>query len=228
MRLISCLFALLLALAASPGPRAELPLPDATIYGMLATPSGAPVGAGALVARVVRAGSPVLEADGRFVQADGDFWFVVNIPLETNIGAPGPSGLAAREGDVVSVLMVSGKVVQLGASIPPLAAGLAIRADGVVDAPVGTTYIRGDCSPDLRLSITDGIRVLNYLFIAPDPPPCLEACDSDGNGTLNITDGISLLSFLFLGGPAPPEPGPACGPDESPTELGCITSACEA
>jgi hypothetical protein len=219
--------ALALALTLAPALLAELPLPDVTLYGQLTTPAGAPVSAGSLTAHVTRGGAPVLTASGSFVQADGAAWYVVKVPLETSIGAPGPTGLAAREGDVVANVQLNGKTAQLKSAVPTLAAGLVVRADGTVDTnPVGSPYIRGDCSPDLTLNITDAVRVLNYLFIAPDPPSCLEACDSDGSGALNITDGIYLLSFLFLGGPAPPVPGPACAVDPSPSELGCEMTNC--
>lgn len=206
---------------------AELPLPDATLYGQITTPAGAPVAAGMLIARVSRGGVTVLETEGKFVNADGASWFVVRIPLETNISAPGPSGLAAREGDSFTVLLVDGKTVSLGTAVPALVAGRVTRADGTVDAPpAGLAYIRGDCSPDLRLNVSDAVRVLNFLFVSPEAPPCLAACDADASGTLNITDGVYVLAFLFLGGPAPPRPGPTCGVDTSPGALECASSIC--
>lgn len=100
------------------------------------------------------------------------------------------------------------------------------RVDGTTDGPAGLVYIRGDCSPDGVVNITDPVRVLNYLFASSVAPPCLEACDSDGSGVLNITDAIFSLGFLFLGGPAPPPPGPSCGVDPSPSTLGCESSGC--
>lgn len=206
---------------------AELPLPDATFFGQLTTPGGAPVGSGALVASVQRGGAPVLNVTGLFVAAEGAVWYVVRIPLETNIGAPGPSGVAAREGDALGALLVDGKTVALQKAAPALKAGLATRIDGIVEkAPDGVLIFRGDCSPDLQLNITDAVRVLNFLFIGGGEPACLAACDSDGSRVLNITDGIYLLSFLFLGGPAPPAPGPRCGVDPNPSEIGCAQTNC--
>jgi hypothetical protein len=73
--------------------QAELPLPDATIHGQITAPTGAPVSTGAPLARVGRGGAPVLEVAGSFVSADGAAWYVVKVPLETNLGAPGPGGL---------------------------------------------------------------------------------------------------------------------------------------
>src|SRR5688572_15824661 len=89
----------------------ELPLPDATLYGTIVTPAGQPVTQGALKARIVRGGALVLEAPAVFKQAQDTFWYIVNIPLETSIGAPGPSGVGAREGDLVGSIVLNGKPV---------------------------------------------------------------------------------------------------------------------
>lgn len=209
--------------------KAELPLPDATFFGQLTTPGGQPVGTGALIARVQRAATAVLDTPGVFVAAEGAVWYVVRIPLETNIGAPGPSGIGAREGDVLGSLLVSGKTVELKSTPPALKAGLITRIDGTVDqSPPGRMIFRGDCNPDLTMNITDAVKVLNYLFIGGAEPPCLAACDADASGLLNITDGVYILGFLFLGGPAPPEPGPQCGLDPNPSQIGCAQTNCTA
>ena len=204
---------------------AEIPLPDATVYGQLKTTGGAPVNSGTLRARIRRGAAVVLEVTGEFKAAEGADWYVIRIPLETNIGAPGPSGLAAREGDSLAALFLNGAPVEPAAPLGTLAAGSVRRIDGTTDA-AGPIYIRGDCSPDRVVNITDPVRLLTFLFVLPTPPSCLEACDSDGTGVLNITDAIFTLGFLFLGGPPPPPPGPACGQDTSPSSLGCVTSNC--
>ena len=207
---------------------AELPLPDATFYGQIKTPAGTPVGTGALAGRVARGGATVLTTSGVFMAAEGEVWYAIRVPLETAIGAPGPSGIAAREGDVIAALLLNGKPLELKSVPPALAAGKVSRVDATATdfTPPGTLYFRGDCSPDLKLSITDPVRVLNYLFISSEEPPCLAACDADATGTLNLTDAVYLLSFLFLGGPAPPVPGPQCGTDPNPSELGCAQTSC--
>ena len=218
---------LTLVLSLPTGLFAELPLPDATFFGQIKTPAGAPVGSGALTARIQRGALVVLTVPGVFVAAEGDVWYVVRIPLETNIGAPGPSGVGAREGDLLDALLLEGKPAVLKSTAPALKAGLITRIDATAEKPPeGLVFFRGDCSPDLKLNITDAVRVLNFLFIAPEVPACLAACDSDGSGILNITDGIYLLSFLFLGGPAPPEPGPRCGLDPGSSQLGCAQTNC--
>jgi hypothetical protein len=92
--------------------------------------------------------------------------------------------------------------------------------------PVGPQFHRGDSNADGVINITDGIFVLNFLFLGGPGPDCQEAANPNDDGTINITDGIFVLNYLFLGGPPPADPGPIgspCGPDpeESPTNLGC-------
>jgi hypothetical protein len=219
-------FSLCLLSLVAPRLPAELPLPDATIFGQIKTRDGAPVKSGALKARVQRGAAAVLEAPGAFVSAEGAEWYVIRVPLETNIGAPGPSGLAAREGDVIASLVLGGKTLEPKAPLPVLKAGSATRIDATAESSGGPRFMRGDCSPDGGLNISDAVSVLGYLFLGSADPPCLDACDGDGTGDLNISDAVFILGFLFLGGPAPPSPGPNCGVDETPSELGCVTSNC--
>jgi hypothetical protein len=61
-------------------------------------------------------------------------------------------------------------------------------------------------------SVTDPIVLLRYAFLGGAEPPCLKACDADGDGTVTgTTDAIYMLLHAFLGGPQPPPPSPACG-----------------
>jgi len=227
MSKLRTLFAVMLTLTVSPLLFAELPLPDATFFGQLKTPAGAPVATGALTARIKRGEAVVHTFPGTFVAAEGEVWYVVRIPLETNIGAPGPSGVGAREGDALDAILVDGKTAELKSTPPALKAGLITRIDGTVEtAPPGLVFFRGDCSPNLALNITDAVSVLNYLFIGGAEPPCLAACDSDASGLLNITDGVYTLAFLFLGGPPPPAPGAQCGVDPNPSDIGCAQTNC--
>ena len=91
---------------------------------------------------------------------------------------------------------------------------------------VGVRFHRGDSNADGTMNITDGIFVLNFLFLGGPSPTCLEAANPNDDAVLNITDGIYILNFLFLGGPGPAlpgGPGADCGldPEGSPTDLGC-------
>ena len=89
-------------------------------------------------------------------------------------------------------------------------------------------FRRGDTNASGDINITDGVFVLNYLFLGGQEPPCPDAADSDDSGSLDISDGVRVLNFLFLGGAAPPAPGPqSCGADPVPDELGvCIYEPC--
>jgi hypothetical protein len=98
----------------------------------------------------------------------------------------------------------------------------------VGDGPGKPEFHRGDSNGDGKLNITDGIFVLNWLFLGGEVPGCLESANANDAASINITTGIYILNFLFLGGAPPPPPGPVgdpCGPDPagSPSDLGCIT-----
>ena len=80
-------------------------------------------------------------------------------------------------------------------------------------------FVRGDVDDNGEIQITDGISVLNYLFLGGAVPRCLDAADFDDDGSLVLTDAISILNFLFLGGPAPRVPFPGLGSDGSPDGL---------
>ena len=107
-----------------------------------------------------------------------------------------------------------------------LAAALLLPATAA--AQCEQQFRRGDSNASGDLNITDGVFVLNYLFLGGPEPPCQDAADSYDNGTLNITDGVRILNYLFLGGPAPPAPGPdTCGSDPTPDDLPpCVYESC--
>jgi hypothetical protein len=92
-----------------------------------------------------------------------------------------------------------------------------IRFEGEPPPPTDE-FIRGDPDDSGALNITDGIYVLNFLFLGGPPPWCPDAADADNSGSINITDGIYVLNFLFLGGPPPPPPHPDCGVDQDDGE----------
>ena len=91
-------------------------------------------------------------------------------------------------------------------------------------------FVRGDATADRILNITDGIAVLNFLFLGGAPPTCEDAADADDSGELELTDAVVILSFLFDGSARPRSPAPAtvnydpardCGPDPTADALGC-------
>jgi len=83
----------------------------------------------------------------------------------------------------------------------------------------GGTQFPGDCNQDGRLSLSDVICILNYLFLGEDPVelPCGDGSRSDpanlalldangdlgaGTGVVDMADAIYLLNRIAFGGPA--------------------------
>ena len=62
--------------------------------------------------------------------------------------------------------------------------------------------------------------LFRYLFLGGREPPCLWACDADGELTPSTDDGVYILSFLFLDAPPPIAPFPGCGRGEG-VSAGC-------
>lgn len=83
-----------------------------------------------------------------------------------------------------------------------------------------STFIRGDCNMDGKLSLSDAMRLLSRLFVG-EPLPCLDAGDFDDSGKLQLSDAISLLAFLFSDGDEPAPPYDEPGYDPTPDALGC-------
>ncbi len=92
----------------------------------------------------------------------------------------------------------------------------------IITEPV---FRRGDADAtgpvNAPIDITDGVFLLNFLFLGGQAPTCFDAADSDDSGGLEITDAVLLLNFLFLGGRAPSEPFLECGPDPTDDDLDC-------
>lgn len=91
---------------------------------------------------------------------------------------------------------------------------------------VPASFHRGDADDNGSVNLTDGVFILNHLFLGGPIPPCMEAANANDDEVLNLTDGVYILNYLFLGGPPPAVPGPAempCGrdPPGSDSNLGC-------
>ena len=71
-----------------------------------------------------------------------------------------------------------------------------------------------------------------FVYVHPEqpgtlPPSCVDAGDSNDDGSLDVSDGIYSLAALFiLGSPPPPEPHSACGPDVTADEITCQAFNC--
>ena len=106
-------------------------------------------------------------------------------------------------------------------------ASLDMDEDGVLDE-CERPFHRGDPNSTGATDISDGVYILNYLFLGGAAPACLESADSNNDGMVDISDAAYLLNWLFLGGPPPAAPGPPpmpCGLDPdgpwSERHLGC-------
>ncbi len=82
-------------------------------------------------------------------------------------------------------------------------------------------FIRGDTNRDGAVDITDGLTLLQYLFLGQGVSvPCLDACDVDDNGAVNLADALRVLYTLFEPSQtAPPaHPYPYQGIDRTPND----------
>jgi hypothetical protein len=90
------------------------------------------------------------------------------------------------------------------------------------DSSSEVEFLRGDANVDGDINLSDGIRILGFLFLGGGDLECYDAADTNDTGSIDITDGIGLFNFLFLGGPPPPSPGnQVCGPDASEDLFEC-------
>jgi 3',5'-cyclic AMP phosphodiesterase CpdA len=89
--------------------------------------------------------------------------------------------------------------------------------------PTLLRFLRADSNQDGTINLTDGVAILNFLFVGA-VPPCLAACDVNGSSTVDITDAVHTLNFLFLGGPPPAPPFPSCDAADHADDTGCRTT----
>ncbi|MBI4606038.1 MAG: hypothetical protein HY721_29075 [Planctomycetes bacterium] len=77
---------------------------------------------------------------------------------------------------------------------------------------VPTCVLRADSNRDGAMDISDGITILQKLFIEREGVfPCPPAADANRDGKIDLSDAVYTFAALFLGGPKPPPPFPACG-----------------
>jgi len=125
--------------------------------------------------------------------------------------------------------------ITLGEGIGPSALGCLFTVDGFSRLPVVSSgavqvlsreeppiprlFLRGDADRDEVAGLTDGIKILGFLFVGESLNSCADAADTDDTGIVDLSDAIYLLVHLFLGGPPLPLPYPASGLDLTPDEL---------
>ena len=64
-------------------------------------------------------------------------------------------------------------------------------------------FVRGDVNGDGRITISDVVYMINYLFGGGSAPDPLELGDANCDGIVDVADVVYLISYLFIGGPAP-------------------------
>ncbi len=82
-------------------------------------------------------------------------------------------------------------------------------------------FRRGDVNADSLINISDVNKLLNYLFLQDESPPCMDAADTDDDGLVGMDDSVLLLNFLFLGTTTISAPTDACGRDRTDDALHC-------
>ena len=81
------------------------------------------------------------------------------------------------------------------------------------------TFIRGNANGDATVDISDGIAILNWLFLGTFDTTCLDALDANDSGDIDLSDASFTFNFLFMTGDPFPEPYPLPGADPTPDAL---------
>ncbi len=97
----------------------------------------------------------------------------------------------------------------------------------------GPLFARGDSDSSGEVNLSDGVKVLNFLFLGLEEPECIDAADANDDGSLDLSDAVRIFGWLFLGDPAPPDPTPSatvyvsedCAIDPTEDPLGCAVTA---
>jgi photosystem II stability/assembly factor-like uncharacterized protein len=64
-------------------------------------------------------------------------------------------------------------------------------------------YVKGDANDDGKVTVSDVVYLINYLFKGGTPPSLLEAGDVNCDGKITVSDVVYLINYLFKGGPPP-------------------------
>jgi hypothetical protein len=64
-------------------------------------------------------------------------------------------------------------------------------------------YVRGDANGDWKITASDVVYLINYLYIAGPAPEPLETGDVNCDGMINAADIVYLINYLYIGGPPP-------------------------
>lgn len=64
-------------------------------------------------------------------------------------------------------------------------------------------YVSGDANGDGKVTVSDAIYSVNYLFKGGPPPDPLQSGDANCDGHVNVSDIVYIINYLFRGGPPP-------------------------
>ncbi|MDD1748951.1 MAG: SBBP repeat-containing protein [Methanothrix sp.] len=64
-------------------------------------------------------------------------------------------------------------------------------------------FWRGDANRDSKVTVSDVVYIVNYLFKGGPPPNPLLSGDANCDGKVTVADVVFLINYLFKGGPAP-------------------------
>lgn len=107
----------------------------------------------------------------------------------------------------------------------PRTPGIDVAVEAWIGEPDGWRLLRGDSDQDEKLTITDAIVTLSYLFRGLQIG-CPAAADTNGDDAVDISDPIATLVFLFLDSAPPAPPWPECGPSPTLSSLPCPVETC--
>jgi hypothetical protein len=151
-------------------------------------------------------------SDGKGGECSGSLSFCV--PLDQRPGAA-----CIDDGQVYSSTACPGS----GGGAALDASGGVVSLDEFNSLTPDPLFLRGDVDWNEYLDISDGIGILNRLFVLGSSRyfDCQDAADTNDDGDLDISDAIGLFSYLYLGGTAPPAPTARADSDPTLDGLGC-------
>jgi hypothetical protein len=65
-------------------------------------------------------------------------------------------------------------------------------------------YVPGDADGNAAISISDAVKIVNYIFAGGSAPSPIESGDADCNGSIAISDAVFIINYIFASGPPPP------------------------
>jgi hypothetical protein len=73
----------------------------------------------------------------------------------------------------------------------------------IVPINLHSIYLSGDANGDEKLSVSDVVYLINYLFKGGPKPDPIRSADANCDGKVTVSDVIYLINYLFKGGPKP-------------------------